>query len=75
MTINKSSTKVFSALNQISTSTRASVLRLGDKVGFTPLAANTSSGVLSNAYGQNNSKMVWCECVTENPVNKTNCFT
>lgn len=28
------------------TSTRASVLRLGDNVGLTPLAANTSSGVL-----------------------------
>lgn len=29
------------------TSTSANVLRFGDKVGFTPLAANTSSGVLS----------------------------
>jgi hypothetical protein len=28
------------------TSTKASVLRLGDNVGFTPLAAITSSGVL-----------------------------
>lgn len=28
------------------TSTRASVFRLGDNVGFTPLAARTSSGVL-----------------------------
>jgi len=28
------------------TSTRARVLRLGDNVGLTPLAANTSSGVL-----------------------------
>lgn len=28
------------------TSTRASVFRFGDSVGFTPLAARTSSGVL-----------------------------
>ncbi len=38
------------------TSTRASTLRFGDRVGFTPLAASTSSGVrASTGFGLNRS--------------------
>lgn len=35
------------------TSTKASVLRLGDNVGLTPFAAKTSSGVLSQKKAKN----------------------
>lgn len=35
-----------------STSTKARVLRLGDNVGLTPLAARTSSGVLLDIDGR-----------------------
>lgn len=46
------------------TSTSARVLRLGDNVGLTPLAANTSSGVLQvNKWGILISKPIYWEMI------------